>query len=124
VLPVENRGLKRKQLKSFRQSLFFRRVTLVRGDKGLGIAITSKNEQSHPPNSNGVFIESVSDNTSIDGEECVKVGDQIVEINGVSYVNESYQATLKALKESGSMVELVLRSALAKPSHDRRETVS
>ncbi|KAM7396454.1 hypothetical protein PAMP_019491 [Pampus punctatissimus] len=75
------------------------------GTKGMGISISSG-----PTQKPGIYISNVKPG-SLSAEVGLKVGDQIVEVNGVEFTNLDHKEAVKVLKSSRSLTITVLTGA-------------
>ncbi|XP_035498959.1 harmonin isoform X1 [Scophthalmus maximus] len=75
------------------------------GTKGMGISISSG-----PTQKPGIYISNVKAG-SLSAEVGLKVGDQIVEVNGVDFTNLDHREAVRVLKSSRSLTITVLTGA-------------
>uniref|UniRef100_A0AAY4D1Z3 Harmonin n=1 Tax=Denticeps clupeoides TaxID=299321 RepID=A0AAY4D1Z3_9TELE len=75
------------------------------GTKGMGISISSG-----PTQKPGIYISNVKPG-SLSAEVGLKVGDQIVEVNGVEFTNLDHKEAVRVLKSSRSLTITVLTGA-------------
>ncbi|XP_070686949.1 harmonin-like [Pempheris klunzingeri] len=75
------------------------------GTKGMGISISSG-----PTQKPGIYISNVKPG-SLSAEVGLKVGDQIVEVNGVDFTNVDHKEAVRVLKSSRSLTITVLTGA-------------
>ncbi|XP_044047839.1 harmonin isoform X5 [Siniperca chuatsi] len=75
------------------------------GTKGMGISISSG-----PTQKPGIYISNVKPG-SLSAEVGLEVGDQIVEVNGVEFINADHKEAVRVLKSSRSLTITVLTGA-------------
>nr|XP_055049006.1 harmonin isoform X1 [Misgurnus anguillicaudatus] len=75
------------------------------GTKGMGISISSG-----PTQKPGIYVSNVKAG-SLSSEVGLQIGDQIVEVNGVDFMNLSHQEAVRVLKSSRSLTITVLTGA-------------
>jgi len=70
------------------------KLTLLRGNYGLGFNIRGGVDQPHFPNDTGIFVTKVRENgaAAVDGN--LKEGDKILEVNGNSLVGVTHEVAV------------------------------
>ncbi|CAM9652419.1 unnamed protein product [Lampetra planeri] len=94
------------------------KIVVYRKTGGLGISIAGgKGSTPYKGEDEGIFISRVSDEGPA-GIAGVRVGDKLLQVNGVVLVDAEHQEAVSALKNSGSVMELlVLRERMVEPEH-------
>ena len=80
-----------------------RRVVLEKGPQGLGFNIIGVES------SEGIFVSYVLPNGVADVSSSLKVGDQILEVNGEDMQNAAHEDAANMLKSSGKVVSILVR---------------
>uniref|UniRef100_A0A0N5AAW2 PDZ domain-containing protein n=1 Tax=Syphacia muris TaxID=451379 RepID=A0A0N5AAW2_9BILA len=84
-------------------------VELIREENSLGLSIVGGSDHSSHPfgvNAPGVFISKISANSPAARSQRLRIGDRILEVNGIDVRNARHQTTVEALKQSGPTVRL------------------
>lgn len=84
------------------------KLTLLRGNYGLGFNIRGGVDQPHFPNDTGIFVTKVRENgaAAVDGN--LKEGDKILEVNGNSLVGVTHEVAVNHFLSAGDTVNLVV----------------
>lgn len=84
------------------------KLTLKRGNYGLGFNIRGGVDQPHFPNDTGIFVTKIRENgaAAVDGR--LKEGDKILEVNGNSLVGIAHEKAVNHFLSAGDTVELVV----------------
>ncbi|XP_026577637.1 protein scribble homolog [Pseudonaja textilis] len=93
-------------------------LTIVRQTGGLGISIAGgKGSTPYKGDDEGVFISRVSEEGPA-AQAGVRVGDKLLEVNGVSLHGAEHHVAVEALRGSGSSVSMtVLRERMVEPEN-------
>uniref|UniRef100_A0A8C5SR83 Scribble planar cell polarity protein n=1 Tax=Laticauda laticaudata TaxID=8630 RepID=A0A8C5SR83_LATLA len=93
-------------------------LTIVRQTGGLGISIAGgKGSTPYKGDDEGVFISRVSEEGPA-AQAGVRVGDKLLEVNGVSLQGAEHHVAVEALRGSGSSVSMtVLRERMVEPEN-------
>ncbi|XP_032078392.1 protein scribble homolog isoform X2 [Thamnophis elegans] len=93
-------------------------LTIVRETGGLGISIAGgKGSTPYKGDDEGVFISRVSEEGPA-AQAGVRVGDKLLEVNGVSLHGAEHHVAVEALRGSGSSVSMtVLRERMVEPEN-------
>ncbi|KAM9308911.1 protein scribble homolog [Gastrophryne carolinensis] len=93
-------------------------LTIVRQTGGLGISIAGgKGSTPYKGDDEGIFISRVAEEGPA-ARAGVKVGDKLLEVNGVDLHNAEHHTAVEALRSSGSAVSMtVLRERMVEPDN-------
>jgi len=87
-------------------------VELSRGTRGFGFSIRGGREFHQMP----LFVLRIADNGSAAQDGRLRVGDQLIEINGISTKNMTHADAIELIKNGGPVVRLLLRRSTIPPS--------
>lgn len=82
----------------FRGTICFQEVELIREDNSLGLSIVGGSDHSSHPfgvNAPGVFISKISSNSPAARSQRLRIGDRILEVNGIDVRNAKHQAAVE-----------------------------
>ncbi|XP_035229895.1 membrane-associated guanylate kinase, WW and PDZ domain-containing protein 2-like, partial [Stegodyphus dumicola] len=80
-------------------------VILQRGTKGFGFSIRGGKEFHNMP----LFVLRIADNGPAQQDGKIKVGDQIIEINGISTKNMTHADAIELIRKGGNSVRLLIK---------------
>lgn len=86
-------------------------VELIREENSLGLSIVGGSDHSSHPfgvNAPGVFISKISANSPAARSQRLRIGDRILQVNGIDVRNARHQTAVEALKQSGLSVRLLV----------------
>ncbi|XP_057379722.1 membrane-associated guanylate kinase, WW and PDZ domain-containing protein 1-like isoform X1 [Daphnia carinata] len=86
-------------------------VELSRGTRGFGFSIRGGREFHNMP----LFVLRIADNGAAAQDGRLRVGDQLIEINGINTKNMTHADAIELIKNGGMVVRLLLRRGNAAP---------
>ncbi|XP_018407261.1 PREDICTED: membrane-associated guanylate kinase, WW and PDZ domain-containing protein 1-like isoform X2 [Cyphomyrmex costatus] len=87
-------------------------VELTRGTRGFGFSIRGGREFQNMP----LFVLQIADNGPASIDNRLRIGDQIIEINGINTKNMTHTEAIEIIRNGGPSVRLLVRRGCQMPS--------
>ncbi|XP_014296069.1 membrane-associated guanylate kinase, WW and PDZ domain-containing protein 1 [Microplitis demolitor] len=87
-------------------------IELTRGTRGFGFSIRGGREFQNMP----LFVLQIADNGPASIDNRLRVGDQIIEINGINTKNMTHAEAIEIIRNGGPSVRLLVRRGCQMPS--------
>jgi len=88
-------------------------VTLQKGGAGLGFSLAGGKDAPHIDNDPSIYITKIIQDGAAQRDGRIQVGDIILKVNDVSTVDVNHSVAVKALKDAGEDVKLVIKRVVS-----------
>lgn len=89
-------------------------ITLHKGGAGLGFSLAGGKDAPHIDNDPSIYITKIIQGGAAQQDGRIQIGDIILKVNDVSTVDVNHSVAVKALKDAGDEVTLVIERVISK----------
>uniref|UniRef100_A0A0N4Z743 Disks large homolog 1 n=1 Tax=Parastrongyloides trichosuri TaxID=131310 RepID=A0A0N4Z743_PARTI len=84
-------------------------IVLEKGHTGLGFSITGGSDQTIEKGGPHVYVNNITPGGAVAADGRIKINDIILKVNNTDTTNVPHEVVVRALKEAGNLVKLVLK---------------